>query len=200
MISLYILHRCKAHLAGKIAKIYIFCPNVVGLHIHKMSTIHNSDLFKEFRDGAKTQQLTDVIPTQLADKIVPVMEVNPKFFRRCNFFASGNRTTSGATTLATSATDKDTFITNIYLGWVFDVLTVITVNRVQCVVDGLTVTILLAPNSNAVAGTAGAISVPLCFPIKVDRGTAITLGVTSSAGTYSVSAGIIGYTVENIRA
>ncbi len=42
--------------------------------------IYNSDVTKELRDGGKIS-LRDAIPNQLAEKVVPVMEVNPKFYK-----------------------------------------------------------------------------------------------------------------------
>lgn len=164
-----------------------------------MAQIHNSDLFKEVKDGAKIQQSFDAIPSQLAEKVVPVMEVNPKLLRRCNFMASAVRSTSGASTLVTTASDRDTFITNAYISTNYDNTAVVTVNRLTIVQDGATKVLILSPNT-ANFYLASAININLPFPLKVDRNSAIILGVTSSAGAYSISAGVVGYTVENINA
>jgi hypothetical protein len=48
-----------------------------------MAQIFNSELKKQLIDGAKLQTSKDVIPSQLADKVVPVMEVNPKLLKYC---------------------------------------------------------------------------------------------------------------------
>lgn len=72
-----------------------------------MSIINNSDLTKEIIAGAKTNIAVDTVPSQLADKVVPVMEVNPKLMRRVTFV----KTKTGSTgTIYTTPSDKDFFL------------------------------------------------------------------------------------------
>lgn len=60
-----------------------------------MAEIHNSDLSKEIIDKAKLQLSFDKLPTQLAEKVVPTLEVNPDISRRrkiirINSYDAGN--------------------------------------------------------------------------------------------------------------
>jgi hypothetical protein len=76
-----------------------------------MVTINNSDLTKELVEGGKIAIAKEQVPTQLADKVVPVMEVNPKLFRRINISAS--ITADG--TVYTTPSNKEFYLTNISL-------------------------------------------------------------------------------------
>ena len=47
-----------------------------------MASIHNSDLTKELIEKAKLQTSHDSVPSQIADKVIPTLEVNPNLSRR----------------------------------------------------------------------------------------------------------------------
>lgn len=163
-----------------------------------MATIHNTDLSKELRDGAKLQQLRDRIPSELAEKVVPVMEVNPKLFRRVDFVSSITKSTTGNSVLVNTSTfpNRDYFLTNINVAWNFDALSVATTFELRCVINGAN-NIIRFPLTN-LSVFQDNVSIVLPFPIKLDRNsaTACVIALTTTAGTYSVTASVSGYTVE----
>lgn len=73
-----------------------------------MANINNTELLKGMRDNAKVQNLESV-PTQLAEKVVPVMETNPRCLFCVNFSVD---LISGAYTVPIG---KKFYITNINL-------------------------------------------------------------------------------------
>lgn len=168
-----------------------------------MATIYNSDLSKEISDGAKIQTSKDQIPTQLAEKVVPVMEVNPKFFRKINLVRSVLATASGASNViyATPA-DKDFFITNLCLSFFKDAACDAATGRIAITVstDGL------ASNPLNVAITTlnlqeQTVSINFPIPLKVDRGSNIfTAQPTFAAGTFTRTASVCGFLVDNVTA
>lgn len=58
-----------------------------------MAKITNSDLTHELVDGAKIQTAFDRVPNELAEKVVPVMEVNPKLLKNCTILINSSANT-----------------------------------------------------------------------------------------------------------
>ena len=150
-----------------------------------MAQIHNSDLSKELREGAKIQLSFDNIPNQLAEKVVPVMEVNPKLLKYANIVKSAtvNNTT---TTLYTTQDGRDFYLTAFMVGCDSTVTRYITIT-----VDGASVNIGTTNNSG------GNMMINLNTPIKIDKATNIT---GTSGGASNAYFTIIGYTIDNSRA
>ncbi len=55
-----------------------------------MAQIRNSDIQKRILEEAKLQASVDVIPTELADKILPVLNVNPKSKKKLLYYKDWN--------------------------------------------------------------------------------------------------------------
>ena len=165
-----------------------------------MAQIHNSELLQELKDGGKIQQLRDIIPNQLAEKVVPVMEVNPKLLRRCDVAVSGTRTSTGSTTLYTTPTDKDFYLTSALMEVGSDVTADNTGSYLRVVINGTNVDIIYLRKPTTVA-TSQALSQDFSgCPIKLDRGSTIIMNLSFTVGAASQHALITGYTVNNIRA
>jgi hypothetical protein len=166
-----------------------------------MVTIYNSELFKELREGVKLQQLTDTIPSQLADKVVPVMEVNPKLLKVCNIVKSATCNNATTATIYTAPTDRDFFIVSAALSVIKDVTSTSVQSAINvvpedavtgsniCVLAGITLT----PQTLAISQTF----IP---PLKLKRGSVI--GAINSANVANVraEATITGFTLDNARA
>lgn len=161
-----------------------------------MATIYNSQLSKELQDGAKIQINRDVIPNQLAEKVVPVMEVNPKLLRRVDYVLTGSRATTGGVTLDTTKTNADTYIVGGTLSF--------SKNAACDGASGEIVFISAVINGQTIkfanmAGTVtteenGSVAFSMPFPMKVDRGSQILLnGAGFTAGVRSIAASVYGY-------
>jgi len=113
--------------------------------------------------------------------------------------ASGSSTT-GTMTIFTTPTDKDFYITGLYLSMIKDVTNDMATGNVAIAltIDGVTVNpigigvLTLTAQSESVA-------FPFTTPIKVDRGTAITIGATYTAGSMRRFGSVHGYTEEVTR-
>jgi len=164
-----------------------------------MSTIYNSDLTKELVEGAKIQTSKDSIPSQLADKVVPVMEVNPRLLRRINFTKDGTASNATTATIFTTPTDKDFFITNAMLTWVKDVTATSLSSFITAFIDGVNRPILtiggftLTPLNDTVTITFNT-------PIKVDRNTNIAVTNSTNVANTKATGIIYGYFVYNANA
>lgn len=163
-----------------------------------MATIYNSELSKEIIQGAKIELSRDNIPSQIAEKVVPVMEVNPKMLRRVNVMFDSNRTTSGTATFATLSSDKDFFLTGFSVCIAKD-----AVCDTATGTAGLTIPLVDGNNKyitsfSIITLTAQQFSesVEVKTPIPCKRGGTITMAGTFGAGVYIRSATIRGYYTE----
>lgn len=165
---------------------------VAALLIFTMAKIYNSELSKELREGGKLQVI-DKMPDELADKVVPVMEVNPKLLKQINLIKSS---TSNGTIFTTDA-NKDTYLCAAMLTASG---TATAANRISVTpfgqssaVDILGVDIRV---SVALDVSNGSNNIALPYPIKLARGSAVTLTTTAT----SARAAVFCYEEENINA
>lgn len=164
-----------------------------------MATIHNTDLTKELKEGAKLQQLRDVIPSQLAEKVVPVMEVNPKLLRRCNVVRGQEAINNTSGTIYTTPTDKDFFLVACGLGVIKDATSTSILTTLRATIDGVSQKILSIP-SISLTPQISTISNSFPTPLKIDRGTSILLVNSTNVANITCSGSIVGYLIDNINA
>jgi hypothetical protein len=166
-----------------------------------MATIYNSDLSKELIEGAKIQQNFDKVPNRLGDTVVPVMEVNPKMMRRANIVRGGTSNTSSSTSsIYTTPTDKDFFLTTVSYYVIKDAASDNIVNTVVVSVDGSgDQTLLSVPGITLTASNYGT-SINFPSPIKLTRGSTIRMSSSFTIGVLIRGLNITGYTVDNVTA
>lgn len=159
-----------------------------------MAQINNGELIKGLIDGAKINTSIEKVPNQLADKIVPVMEVNPDLLRKTNVLVTNNNPT-GATIYTTPA-NKKFYITFILLSANATVAGA-NVLKLHFAQDGQTELIFtLVPLFCTVAINAVNKNISLTFPpILLKKSSLIRTSVDGTVGT--VQATIGGYLVED---
>ena len=166
-----------------------------------MATIYNSDLTKELQQGGKTQ-IRDRIPSELAEKVVPVMEVNPKLLRRCKVvkFLTGLNNSGG--TIYTPNANKKLYIVSAYLSWQKDVAATLTEIALRGTIDGVSNTKILSLSGLTTTIDSKSLSIAFPFPIEISQGGLVSLGTTGgvAAGNVVWSVGFTGYEDELINA
>jgi len=167
-----------------------------------MATIYNSDLSKELVDGAKIQVSSDKIPNQLGQTVVPVMEVNPKMLRICNVAKHSVQLTTGSLTVFTTSAYNDFYLNSAYVEFIKDVTCDIATGSISfaTTINGVATRLLDFPVITATAQPLVGAAISFPVPLKIDRGAAITLSGTFTAGVLVRSCGITGFTVDNINA
>lgn len=165
-----------------------------------MVTIYNSDLTKELVDGAKIQVSREYPPSQIAEKVVPVMEVNPKMLRRCNVCLQNVANNSTSATIYTTPQDKDFFLVGCSITFIKDATSTSTYSAIEMTVEGQAqgnvfniAQLTLTPQSGSESWTFPA-------PIKIARGTTIKIVNSTNVANIRSYGQIYGYTVENINA
>lgn len=141
-------------------------------------------------------QTSEGFPSQLADKVVPVMEVNPKLLRIAEICKSTGGSTSPIT-VYTTPTDTDFYITGATFNCVQDVTSDNIGSSLNITVNGVSVKPLYF---SALATTAGQFqnqTTSFNPPIKVDKGTTITVSHSGTAGITRLAVCIYGYNVYN---
>lgn len=159
-----------------------------------MAYIDNSETKKELDEAIRGNAQTNLSPSNVAGQVIPVININPKHSRRCNITRATSATGSSGT-IYTAPTDKDFFIVACSLSVCKDVTATSTNSDINVTIDGATNPIL------SIAGltlTAQSESVSLCFnsPIKIDRGTSVTISNTTNVANIRTRGTITGYTTE----
>ena len=134
-------------------------------------------------------------------KIMLMAEVNPKMLKFCNVAVRATSTTSSTSTIYTTPTDKEFYLTGISLSYSATVLN----DQVRVYVQAQTLpSNLMAPiiDINVVTTVAQANTFCRDFtvPIKIAPGTIIGLVKTFTAGAGVYTANITGYTIDYVNA
>lgn len=164
-----------------------------------MATIYNSNLTNELRDGAKIQISKDKIPTELAEKVIPVMEVNPKLLRKTKICRSLIVTNSTSGTIYTTPTTQDFYLTGATISVIKDATATSVYSQLVVYIDGASQGIMNIPG---ITLTAQNQSLTLSFPIpvKLDRGSTINISNNTNVGNVVCGASIFGFVDETSNA
>jgi len=157
-----------------------------------MAQINNKNLIKGIIDNANLQISRDAIPNQLADKVVPVMEVNTKLLRRCNVVASNACANATSANIYVIPADKDFYLVACAIGVIKDVTSTSTSSVLKGVVNGSTLNLLSIPGFSVTIAT-GQNSLSFPFPLKIDKGTTITIANSTNVANCTSVGHIIGY-------
>jgi hypothetical protein len=161
--------------------------------------IYNSNLTNELREGIKIMSSSDATPSEITDKVVPVMEVNPKLLRVLTKGANNTAINATSATLLTTPTDRDIFIYNAQISLIKDVTSTSTLSTLRCTSGGTTLIILASAGLTLTAQTDSQ-TISFNPPLKVDRGTNIAITNSSATANISTTASVIYYEVLNINA
>jgi hypothetical protein len=159
-----------------------------------MAYIYNSELTKNIIDGAKIAISREQIPNQLAEKVVPVMEVNPRLIRTADVCKSATLNNATTATILTTPTDMDFYLCSASISFIKDVTsTATTLNITFTDQYGVSQTALRAVCFTlTVQNGQNSISFP--FPIKCARNTIIAITSDTNVANIRASASISGYT------
>lgn len=158
--------------------------------------IQNPDVGTIARDQAMLT-ISEGTPNNLQTNVIPVLDVSPDFHRVANIVRQASRSTTGTSTIYTAASDKDTYITTVFLSFCADATADNTFAVVGCTVNGVSSSRdLLRIQKLSLTAINQTVVITLPVPVKVDRGTAITVQTSFSVGSSAISAGITGYEVQ----
>lgn len=137
---------------------------------------------------------TEQTPELDTSKILLVADVNPLHSRRCNIVKGLTVTNSTGGTIYTTPTDKDFYLTSLALAFIKDVTSTSTGIAIEVIIDGATVQILHFPCLSLTVQSDG-IAVSYPQPVRIDRGTAISLVNATNVANIAIRSSLTGFTV-----
>lgn len=140
------------------------------------------------------QSAVDKLPNELLDTIQPVIIANPK--RTINILKKGGSSTTGDTTIYTTPTDREFYLTFAQLR-----------NTANATADNVAISMKITPKGEAEVilleilkqtATAGSdhVTAVLNPPILLEKGTNILISDGFTVGASTRSGSIAGYTVD----
>jgi hypothetical protein len=164
-----------------------------------MAKIYNSKLTKELIEGAKIQSSVDKVPTELMEKVQPVMETNPKSLAVCDVSAYNVALNATSATVYTTPSDRDFYLNSVTLSMIKDASSASTSSFVTSTINGATVNLLRLSCFASTAQT-GQISTSYPKPLKLDRGVSIIVGNTSATANVRSDCCLTGWVDETSKA
>lgn len=156
-----------------------------------MAIIKKSEVVKHYQDTAGLNALSDFTSLSIGQNIAPTLDLNQKYTTHAIEAYSAS---TGSITVYTTPTDRDYYLTSVSLGFIKSAACDVTngalsllvyVNSRQSAIIRIPVLTLTAQN--------GYIALSFPHPIKVDRGTSITILGTFTVGDYLRTATITGF-------
>lgn len=144
-----------------------------------MAQIQNSSIVQGATKGLQIDTARQPSPIISEDKVQPIFSVTAN--RYCQITRGASSTGTGASTIFTTATDRDFFLTGASLSFskdaTCDLASGSNVN-LNVVVDGATRQILILSNLTLTAQDKQ-LSIALNPPVKLDRGAVVQISSTS---------------------
>jgi len=138
------------------------------------------------------QSGSDTIPQYLTSQVVPVFEIEPKI---TNLMRTSSNTATGASTIYTTPADKDFYLTYYNLAFTKNAASDCTEVWLKAFIGGQNV-IVCDFSVQTLTATSNSISCPLPYPIKIDRGTAISTNGSFTVGAMNKSGTVGGFILE----
>ena len=160
-----------------------------------MAYIDNTDTKKEMNDAMRGNAVSNIAPTKINDSVQPVININPKDYRRCNIIKRASALNSTSATIYTTPTDKDFYLVGATLSLIKDATSTSTYSALDVTINGARGEIIYIPTITLTAETQS-LSISLPFPILVDRNTTIRVLNGTNVANITSSGTIVGYTVE----
>lgn len=157
--------------------------------------IFNTSIAKTFHDRMNVRDGVFIANELAQNKPVPVIEVDKPIITIVKPGSTVNSTTS---TIYTTPSDKDFYLTGVNLTMIKDSTATATLMGVNVLIDATTVSILRIRGLTLTADKQ-TVSSNFSFPIKIDRGTNITLTSDTADANVSLSCVIFGFISDTLR-
>lgn len=152
----------------------------------------NSDTSKELIQAGKLQTAAQEVPRDIARSIVPTIECNPKLLRFTEVIRSNTCSDAANLTIMTPTSAKDFYITGVAIALSKDVLAQSTASVVSATVGGFSSPIMTF-RYEPLTAESKYFYCEFTKPIKIDRGTSISLANSSAVPSIDVTVTIYGF-------
>jgi len=159
----------------------------------------NNDIRTAIKQILNLEQYTDRVPAEISSTVGLVVDVNPNHNRIVNIVRSGTAINATSGTIYTTPTDKDFYILGANLSVIKDVTSTATQSYIQITVDGDATprSIMLSAGLTLTVQTSQN-NFTLPVPIKLTRGTTVTVNNDTAVANISTVGTIYGFTVDTL--
>lgn len=159
-----------------------------------VSRLNNSEVSKRLIELGKINIATDTVANQIAEKIVPVLDVKPRYDIKG---VSGVRSTTGATTMLTVPTTNRTFLHGAMMSYTANatcdnISVFLTITNVL----GNSQVILIALKQTTTAESKTLMR-DFTVPIELKKGSSVTIETAFTAGACNIRADLLYHTEDN---
>jgi len=156
-----------------------------------MAKINRISVLKQLSNTADLQ-VSQGIPTELGNTVIPTLDINPNITNLCR---NGSQALTATAAIYTAPTDCDFYLDYVVLGMTKDATSDLVVAACQIVQDGRTVRVAILPLQTTTAGSwSQVVSFPK--PVKVDRGSAVSVSGAFTVGTCDKHLALGGHLLE----
>jgi hypothetical protein len=143
--------------------------------------------------GAATQQSSaEFANLPVRKEIMPVIEVNPKLMRTVDIHLRNAAINATSATLGILNSTEDFYIVACELSMLKDVTATSTASQLKANIGGAT-RVLLEIIGLTLTAQSGSVSVSFPHPVKIDKGTSITVANSTNVGNVSAVGIVYGY-------
>lgn len=157
-----------------------------------MAKIERSEITQKAIKDLRLNPAFEKMPTEASDKIVLTYPLNEKVVK---IVRGSEKTTTGSSTVYTTPSNKDFYLTGCYLQNNSNATADNTDIRLTCVIDGGT-QFLIQFKKITLTAFNNMLNREFSVPIKLDRNSTIVLSSAFTVGSSTTSAGITGFEVE----
>jgi len=155
-------------------------------------TIQNGDIRNKISEDIKATN-PGLIANLLTDYVVPMININDQvYYAKESFAFNGTAINATSTTLFTTDSVKDTYISAITLGVIKDATATSLLSTVSAVINGQTRALVSIPGITLTVQSE-VVSASFNPPIKVDRSSIVTLTNSTNTGNVSASGNVAGF-------
>lgn len=167
-------------------------------HIHMGTKIYNSDITKQIVNQIKASTARDKIPDEIADKVIPTINVSPFQTKTSKPFPiSGSLSNATSVTLYTCHATKATYLTGAFLSYIKDATATSTDISIKIIDDESNLSnSLIKIRSITLTAQNGTAFWNSPFPIKLKKGSTITLTSDTNVANIIASGTLMGFEID----
>lgn len=154
-----------------------------------MAKIQNSEVISQMINGLWLDPARESVPSELAEKILPVYQVNPDIREKTKTRFSSTTATQTGLALFTSDATKKTYLTGASLNNMSNATADNTSIQLLCTVDGANTTIL-SLNKLSLTAQSKVVSASFNPPLRIDKNTAVRFANAFTVGASSTSVSV----------
>lgn len=158
-----------------------------------MADIRNSELLNNIRKITGDDLTISKIPSELAEKVLPVIDLTPLGTKVSNVWRDGTLIMTGSLLLYTCPANRDFFLTNLWLNLSTMVGGDNLEGYLQFTDEEGSVRKFVISNMSSIAGSIDSNSLNLVFPLKLKRDSQINLILAAGAAVGNLFGGIVGF-------